>query len=118
VAGFLGPSAIQGGSPTLITLAAVALLFVSLCLAIFVLLPARGWRFVLGTKAILANYVETDPPATMAEIHRSLAWWIEVDWEMNQDMLTRRYALFGFSAVLVAGETILLLLSIAQNVWK
>ncbi|MDA8202611.1 MAG: hypothetical protein M0Z49_07615 [Chloroflexi bacterium] len=114
MAGFLGPPALEkGASPPVIV--GAALLLLSVGAAVFVLLPSTGWRFVVGTRALLRDYIEADPPATMAELHRSLAWHLEDDWDQNQGQPTRRYVVFAVSAVAVIGETIALLTAIAQK---
>jgi hypothetical protein len=113
ITGFLGPAALQPGSPLLIAFIAAALLLLSVVPVIFVLLPTQGWAFSLGTKLLLGGYVETDPPASMKETYRSLAWFLEVDWEANKDMLVVRYRLFTLAAVALVGETMVWLLAIA-----
>jgi len=113
VAGFLGPSALDGGlSPG----AVVAGLLLLACVvpAIFVLLPAE-WIFLFGPKAIVRDYIEADPPATMAELHRSLALYLEENWDKNRVQLDRRQTWFSVSAGAVVFETLALLATIAAK---
>ncbi len=92
LAGFLGPDALkQGAQPIGVGVAAFALVL-TVAPTVFILLPTRGWAFTLGTQKLLADYVETDPPASMEELYRSIAWYLEIDWEENRKMLKRRYS--------------------------
>lgn len=113
VTGFLGPSALQPGSPSLVSYVAAALLVATVAPIVFVLLPTPGWAFSIGTKNLLRDYIEADPPASMVELFRSLAWYLEVDWEANQKLLDVRYRLFTFAALALVGETMAWLIAIA-----
>lgn len=115
VAGFLGPSAIAANAPSWITLVASGLLLAAAILTVIVLLPSGEWRFTIGTKRLLGDYIEADPPASAAELYRSLAWHLESDWESNRDRLHVLYRLFAGAAVCVAGETIFWLVAITQR---
>jgi hypothetical protein len=113
ITGFLGPSALQPGSPSLVSFVAAALLLATVAPIVFVLLPTQGWAFSVGTKNLLRDYVEADPPASMEELYRSLAWYLEVDWEANKELLDVRYRLFTVAAVALVGETMTWLIAIA-----
>jgi hypothetical protein len=78
-----------------------------------VLLPTQGWAFSVGTKNLLRDYVESDPPASIGELYRSLAWYLEVDWEANKELLDVRYRLFTLAALALVGETMAWLIAIA-----
>ncbi len=113
ITGFLGPSALQPGSPALASFVAAALLLATVAPIVFVLLPTQGWAFSVGTKNLLRDYLEADPPASMEELYRSLAWYLEVDWETNKELLDVRYRLFTVAALALVGETMAWLLAIA-----
>jgi hypothetical protein len=114
VTGFLGPPALQGG-PTLVAWVAAGLLVASVAMAVYVLLPTDGWRFAVGTKLLLSGYIETEPTASMQELYRSLAWYLESNWESNKTMLAKRYDWFTFAAVLLVSETMVWLAVIASR---
>ncbi|HVA73455.1 MAG TPA: hypothetical protein VNF71_02680 [Acidimicrobiales bacterium] len=113
ITGFLGPSALQPGSTSLVSFVAAALLLATVAPVVFVLLPTQGWAFSVGTKNLLRDYIEADPPASVAELYRSLAWYLEVDWESNKQLLDERYRLFTFAALALVGETMAWLIAIA-----
>jgi hypothetical protein len=113
ITGFLGPSALQPGSTFVIALAAAALLLATVGPIVFVLLPTDGWAFSVGTKNLLRDYIEGDDPASMQELYRSLAWYLEVDWEANKELLDVRYRLFTIAALALVGETMAWLIAIA-----
>jgi hypothetical protein len=49
----------------------------------------------------------------VGELYRSLAWYLEVDWEANKELLDVRYRLFTFAALALVGETMAWLIAIA-----
>ena len=115
IAGFFGPAALKPGTPPNLAIGAGVLMVLAVAPVVFVLLPLGGWRFSNGTRNLLQDYVEGDNPATMSEIYRSLAWFIEDDWESNRKRLLARYALFTVSALALVGETIAWLVTIAST---
>ena len=48
--------------------------------------PTEG-RFVHDAGVIIGSYVEGDPPADLAELHRELALWLGQQTESNRQML-------------------------------
>jgi hypothetical protein len=95
-------------------LAAAVFLVLSVALSLLVLRPSGGWRFNVGTRALLRDYIESDQPATLAELHRSLAWFLDDDYGENQRKLKWLYRTFSAASILVAGETIMWLVAIVQ----
>ena len=81
---------------------------------LLVLRPTGGWKFSVGTKALLKDYIESDRPATTPELHRSLAWHMDDDYMENQRRLKWLYRLFTTGSILVVGETIMWLVAIMQ----
>jgi hypothetical protein len=87
------------------TLVAVVALVVAAILSLWVVLPAT-LRTTTDVHKLLADYVEGSPSATIAETHRSLAYYMQVDWRENEAKLNRRnYAILA-AAILVVIEII------------
>ncbi len=70
------------------------------------LLPTRTWGLRVGIHELLGAYIEGDQPATMPEIHRSLAWWADASQKDNQPSLDEMYKKFGWGAKLFIGSLI------------
>jgi len=83
---------------------AVAAFAACFCASVAVLLPGGRWGFEMNAKTLLTGYVEGDNPATMAEIHRSLAWYLADAAEVNRNNLVRLYRVFAFAGVLLVVE--------------
>lgn len=113
IGALLGGPASQTSGVNYVTAAAV-LLVLAVAASLLVLRPTGGWRFNVGTKALLRDYIESDKPATMPELHRSLAWHMDDDYSENQRRLRWLYRLFTGASILVVGETILWLVAIMQ----
>lgn len=95
-------------------LAASILLAIAVAASLLVLRPTGGWKFSVGTKALLKDYIESDPPATIPELHRSLAWHMDDDYGENQRRLKWLYRTFTTASIVVVGETIMWLIAIVQ----
>jgi hypothetical protein len=113
VGALLGGPASQTTGLSFVAAAAV-LLVLAVAVSLLVLRPTGGWKFSLGTKALLKDYIESDKPATIPELHRSLAWHMDDDYMENQRRLKWFYRLFIGASILVAGETIMWLVAIIQ----
>jgi hypothetical protein len=113
IGALLGGPASQTSGANYVTTAAV-LLVIAVAASLLVLRPTGGWRFSVGTKALLKDYIESDKPATLPELHRSLAWYLDDDYAENQRRLKWLYRLFTGASILVVGETILWLVAIMQ----
>lgn len=117
VTGFLGPNALMAGNQSTVAWVAAwvaaGLLLATVAPIVYVLLPTDGWKFVVGTKMLLSGYIETDPPASMEELYRSVAWFLEDGWESNKKMLAVRYEWFTFAALMLVGETMAWLIALA-----
>ena len=74
------------------------------------LLPARKWTFRVGTKKLLGDYIETAEPATMPELHRSLAWYFAEAEEKNGTDLGDLYERFGWGARLFIANLVIWLI--------
>jgi hypothetical protein len=102
VTGFLAPRA---GSITTFTIGAAILFAIASLSCLYVLLATYHLRPSTNAKALLADYIEADPPATLPEIHRSLAYFMQDDWEGNERELERRYRALLIAGAAVALET-------------
>lgn len=114
VAGFLGPAALP--SPWVVWLPALGggLFLAATVLSVFVLLPITCWHSVTSTKKLLTDYIESERPATVPELHRSLAWHMEEDWDRNEGKLILRNRLLALAAVFVTAETTVWLLAVTH----
>lgn len=62
--------------------------FVLLALiCVWIMLPRHGWTFANSATILLDGYVDADPPASLDEMHRTLAVYAERHWDRNQDRL-------------------------------
>jgi hypothetical protein len=59
----------KGWAPRVGILAFIGIVLLSLLL----LLPLPGWKFTVSALAIVRDFIEAEPPANIAEIHRELA---------------------------------------------
>jgi hypothetical protein len=110
VAGFFGPVALdRAGSLTWWT--AALLMFGGALGAVYLMLPIKEWTISSNTHRLLAEYVDAGCP--IAELHRSLAYHIQVDWDRNEEILIRRNQILAFSATCVVAETLAWLLTVA-----
>ncbi len=82
--------------------------------AVFVMiLRTQSWVFQSKTKSLLADYVEADPPASLAELQRSLAWYMSDSEEKNRVTLDRLYGWFNWGAVIFVVELVVWFLILA-----
>jgi len=80
--------------------------------SLYVLLATTKVRPSTNAKALLADYIESDPPASLPEIHRSLAYYMQDDWEGNERELERRFRALLIAGGAIAAETIFWLVAI------
>jgi hypothetical protein len=113
IAGFLGPTAILQTTVRWLLIVGGGCFVGAALLSIGLLLGVGNWRAVVGTRELLANYIESNHPASVPEIHRSLAWQMEDDWERNERRLRILNRLLGVAGALVGAETIVWLVAIA-----
>ena len=113
IGALLGGPASQTNSLNYVVFAA-SLLVLAVAASLLVLRPTGGWKFSVGTRALLRDYIESDKPATIPELHRSLAWHMDDDYLENQRKLKWLYRVFSLASILVVGETIMWLVAILQ----
>jgi hypothetical protein len=93
---------------------AIALLLGIGALTVVLLWPYYNFFFRFDARDLLATYVDADPPATLAQMHRRLALRIEDDRERNGRIIRRLREALQVALVLLLFETLAWLFSIAQ----
>jgi hypothetical protein len=93
---------------------AIALLFAIGALAVVVLWPYYDLAFRFDPEDLLARYVDGASPATLAEIHRSLALRAKAQWQSNGKLVRRLREAFQLALVLLLFNILAWLFSIAQ----
>ncbi len=82
------------------------------------LLPARSnWTFRVGTHELLRDYIEAEPPATMPEIHRSVAWYLADAEAKNKTGLEKLYGQFAWASWLFIGNLLAWFLVLGEVVF-
>jgi hypothetical protein len=84
--------------------AVVALVAVAV-LCLWVVLPVTT-RTTTDIHKLLAVNIEGSPPDTIAEVHRSLAYYMQIDWRQNETKLVRRNYAVVAAAILVVIEIV------------
>jgi hypothetical protein len=93
---------------------AIALLFGIGALTVILLWPYYNFFFRFDARDLLADYVDANPPATLADMHRRLALRVEDDRERNGRILRRLREALQVALVLLLAEILAWLFSISQ----
>jgi uncharacterized membrane protein len=93
---------------------AVGLLLATGALTVVLLWPYYNLSFRFDAQELLDTYVDSQPPATMAGMHRELALRIKEDWHRNGRIVRRLREAFQLALVLLLLNIVAWLLSIAQ----
>jgi uncharacterized membrane protein len=93
---------------------AVGLLLATGALTVVLLWPYYNLSFRFDAQDLLDTYVDSQPPATMARMHRELALRIKEDWHRNGRIVRRLREAFQLALVLLLLNIVAWLLSIAQ----
>jgi hypothetical protein len=112
VAGFLGPVLVR---LDVLGQIAVVLFVIASVGAIALLLPIGEWRGSTNAQDLISAYIEADPPASLPEIHRSLAYYMQDHWVWNEHKLVQLNRVLAASAGAVAGAIIVALVAIARG---
>ena len=94
---------------------AVALLIGIGALAVLLLWPYYNLWFRFDPEELLTAYVDSDPPSTMSDMHRSLALRIKADAHRNGQLLRRMRETFQLALVLLLLDLIAWLLAVAES---
>ena len=65
-------------------------------------------------KVLIRDYIEADPPATLDEMYRNLALFIDQAVHGNEGRLSWMWWVFAGSATVLIAEVIVWLIAIAQ----
>ena len=68
-----------------------------------ILLPYR-WRWGIDAWVLLRDYIEADEPATLDEIRRSLAWYMQDDANHNAEQLRRLFTALTIAVAAIGVE--------------
>ena len=91
---------------------AVGLLFLVGALIVFMLWPYYNFTFRFDPEELLAKFVDRDAPATMSEMHRTLASRIKTDMANNWRIIQRIRVALQISLIVLLLEMLAWLLSI------
>jgi hypothetical protein len=94
---------------------AVGLLLAIGVLTVAVLWPYYNLSFRFDPRDLLDQYVDREPPVTMAEMHRALALQAKVDWAANGRLVRRMREAFQLALILLVLEILAWLFSIASQ---
>jgi hypothetical protein len=94
---------------------AVALLFVLGALIVFMLWPYHNYRFRFDPAELLSLYVDGEAPASLPQMHRSLALRIEADRASNWRLIQRLRVALQIALILLLLEILAWLLAIARS---
>jgi len=108
-----GPALADGLNGGWEWLGVILLLAIGL-LAVLVLWPYYNLSFRFDAEDLLEEFVDSDPPATMAEMHRALALRIKADWRTNGRLVRRMREAFQLALVLLLLDLLAWLLAIAN----
>jgi hypothetical protein len=92
--------------------AALLLLFLVGALTVFVLWPYYNYTFRFDPEELLAQYVDCETPASMAQIHRALALRIKADMASNWRIIQPIRVALQWALILLLLEIAAWLLSI------
>jgi hypothetical protein len=109
----LGSRALIAGVP-IWNWIAIGLLFAIGALAVVMLWPYYNLSFRFDTADLLERYVDVPRPASMAEIHRSLALQVKADWARNGRIVRRIREAFQLALVLLLFMILAWFISIAS----
>jgi hypothetical protein len=109
----LGSRALTTGVPAWNWIA-IALLLLIGSLAVVMLWPYYELSFRFDARDLLDRYVDAPQPASMSEIHRSLALRIKDDWTRNGRVVRRIREAFQLALILLLAQILVWFLSIAR----
>jgi hypothetical protein len=93
---------------------AIALLFAIGVLTVVLLWPYYGFTFRFDPQELLEGYVDSDSPASLAQMHRDLALRIKADWHRNGRIVRRLREATQVALILLLFEIVAWMFSIAD----
>jgi hypothetical protein len=109
----LGSRALANGVGTWDWIAIVLLLLIG-ALTVVLLWPYYDLSFRFDPEDLLTRYVDSDQPASMQDMHRALALRIKTDFHRNGRIVRRLRETFQVALVLLLGEILAWMFSIAS----
>ena len=94
---------------------AVCLLFLVGALIVFMLWPYYNFTFRFDPEQLLRSFVDRDEPATMSEMHRTLALRIKTDMANNWRIIQRIRVALQVSLIVLLLEILAWLVSIGAS---
>jgi hypothetical protein len=74
-------------------------------LSLLLLVPLPGWKFTVSARAIVRDFIETDPPADLTETHKELALRFDQYLDQNQKRLNFLYGIFAAGSALLPSRS-------------
>ncbi len=87
--------------------------FVAAALLISLTLLPTSWRFEVDVAELLADYVESDSPADLDEMQRSLALYRQDTFDLNAGRLARLFLALRIGCLFLVVEVVSWLLDLA-----
>lgn len=112
---FLGGKALEGRTPTAWGWAAVGMFLALSAVALSILWPWDEWRFAVGIRELIQDYIESAEPLPTTAIHRDLALHMEDSYFENEVGLKRLIWSFRIASVLLSAEVIAWIIDIAAR---
>ena len=110
---FLGGKALEGRAPTAWGWAAVGMFLALSGVTLLILWPRVEWKFAVGIRELIHDYIESDEPLPITTIHRDLALHMEDSYFDNERGLNRLIWSFRIASVLLSAEVIAWIIDIA-----
>lgn len=93
---------------------ATALFVATGVLVLSILLPRQSWKFRVGAKTLIGQWIEVENPVDMREMHRDLALYLEKYVDENQPKIDELWRLFQASCLALVAETVTWVLALAH----
>ncbi|SRR6266545_3433719 len=93
---------------------AIILFIVAVLGVMTILWPRTKWQFRMDAHTLISGYLDQDPPATIDDMHRSLAWYLERDYRANRDRLRLMFYIFEAATAVTAVEIVSWLIDLGR----
>ena len=114
-ASFLGGVAFKDAGPRGLSWIPIVAFVAVGVLAIWILLPVRGWKFSFDVNILVTDYVEGSSPAKLDEMYRDLALHLGRHYTTNEQRLTRLFLKFKLASAILVFEVVCWLIVLG---WK
>ncbi len=82
---------------------------------LLILWPWDEWKFAVGIRELIQDYIESDEPLPITTIHRDLALHMEDSYFENEGGLKRLIWSFRIASVLLSAEVLAWIIDIAAR---